>query len=180
MPARHARQDVLGICQVLVDNDGPVGRDEYGGLVASDTDTRVVNDAALACQALGDHDREFAEEGNFLNRRISAQEDLVTSDVGRQGSVDPLPCFERAFSEVVAEFCTAGEEVREMTTNLFGALNQIFGHPFALPPNVPSPSNVRIRRRYRRLRAAGPASRGRCVRPQDLHTLGEPFPRRLS
>ena len=161
-------------------------RDDHGGVVALDSDTTVVNDVSLACQVLGDTRHQFAVAGNFLNRRISAREDVATAAVRRhlnaglraravaplgpaaelavrreiaadrhRGLVDPLACFERAFSEVVATyyFGSDGPEVDGATRKLFEALSDVFGNPFALPPSVPSPVNLRIRHRYRRLRA---------------------------
>lgn len=161
-------------------------RDQYGGLVAFDRWTTIVNDPGLAVDVL---DRpEFAIAGNFLNERISAAEVAEVSAARRHlnpglragvvqqaGSIaaarvagrfddvasrsspfDPVPELEALISGVVADyyFGDDGASVASTIARLLGALSRVFGNPMALPAWVPSPDNLRIRRRYRDVRQA--------------------------
>lgn len=69
--------------------------------------------------------------------------------------LDPLPPLERALSSVIAEFyvgADAADDLRTAVTGLLDALSAVFGNPFSLPASWPTPANLRVRRRYQRLR----------------------------
>jgi cytochrome P450 len=162
-------------------------RDGYGGLVAFDSRTTIVNDLDLARRVL-DVRGGFEIVGTFLNRRLSADGVAARGDLRRHlnaglrrnalgpldqasadtilGAVrhaveesgdafDPVPLLERAISGVITDlhFGDSGGPVRDATARLLGALSVVFGNPFALPAGWPTPANLRVRRRYRALRA---------------------------
>lgn len=161
-------------------------RERYGDLVAFDDTTTVVNGPGVAAEVLG-ADPRFAILGDFLNRRLSA-EDARRRTQGRRhldaglrpsalselrertgaavvaalggamdgSGVDPLPEVERAMSAVVSRFYFGPglrADVGGATGSLLNALSLVFGNPFALPSWAPTPANLRIRARYRRLHA---------------------------
>lgn len=73
----------------------------------------------------------------------------------RGDAINPLVVLEPAISTLIANFYfgTGGGVVRAAVEPLLAALSEVFGNPFALPANWPTPRNLRIRRCYRRLRA---------------------------
>lgn len=58
-------------------------RETYGGIVAFDTNTTIVNEPNLAIELLEDRNRIFDIRGNFLNERISADAAAQTMWVRR-------------------------------------------------------------------------------------------------
>jgi cytochrome P450 len=67
---------------------------------------------------------------------------------------NPLPSLEWAFAKAVATFYfnDSGVAVAKSISRFLDALSAVFGNPFALPASVPTPANLRVRRRYRQAR----------------------------
>lgn len=67
---------------------------------------------------------------------------------------NPLPSLEGAFAKALALFYfnDSGAAVAHSISRFLDALSAVFGNPFALPASVPTPANLRVRRRYRQAR----------------------------
>jgi cytochrome P450 len=67
---------------------------------------------------------------------------------------NPLPALEWAFAKALATFYfnDAGTPVARSISRLLDALSVVFGNPFALPAGLPTPANLRVRRRYHQAR----------------------------
>lgn len=157
-------------------------RDRYGGLVAFDSNATIINEPDLAAEVFQRHHdfsvrgsflnrrlslgqvAQVEASRTHLNAgmRRSAVETLrgraaaFTEDnapVGREHvGIDPMPLAELILARSVAEFYfgNQGPEVAAAITPLLDALSDVFGNP--LPAAIPTPANMRVKRRYRRVR----------------------------